>query len=223
MRKHLLAAGLAAAASVTTASAQPTGQPAPVETPNSPAPVSPAPVAPLVTPAPAECCVLAKLTPVFLTIDEPLDSDKSTIGQRFKLSLRQPLEISKSVIIPAGTTGIGEVVHAAKSRAMGKAGELVLAARYLDYQGNRIPLRSLRYGKGQGKDNVDTAAIVGIVVSAWITPFITGGEVRIPAGADVWAKVAADVPFPRPALPQAVVPIPVPTEVPTQVPTQGVN
>ena len=82
---------------------------------------------------------------------------------------------------------------------MGKAGELVLAARYLDYQGTRIPLRSLRYGKGQGKDNVDTAAIVGFAVSGLITPFITGGEVRIPAGADVWAKVAADVSFPRAA------------------------
>jgi hypothetical protein len=96
----------------------------------------------------------------------------------------------------------------------------VLAARYLDYQGIRIPLRSLRYGKGQGTDNAETAMWVGFAVSGLITPFITGGEVRIPAGADVWAKTAADVSF-------APVPVPVAqplSEQPSpQVPTQGVN
>lgn len=213
MRKHLLAAAFLAAASATLVSAQTT---APV--PSSPAgEISAEPIAPmsqatpLVVPAPLECCVLAKLTPVFLTIGEPLDSDKSKIGHRFALTLRHPLEIAGGVVIPAGTPGIGEVVHAAKSRAMGKAGELVLAARYLDYQGTRIPLRSLRYGKGQGKDNVDTAVIIGFAVSALITPFITGGEVRIPAGTDVWAKTATDVPFPRAA------------PAPQNLPTQGVE
>jgi len=186
-----------------------------------PAPADAAPPAAALTPIPSvptECCVLAKLTPVFLTIDEPLDSDKSKIGQHFKLSLSHPLQFAGDVIIPAGTPGGGEVVHAAKSRAMGKAGELVLAARYLDYQGIRIPLRSLRYGKGQGKDNAETAAIIGIAVSALITPFITGGEVRIPAGTDVWAKTAADVSFPHHPPAQSV-----PTPVPSQNPTQGVN
>lgn len=146
-------------------------------------------------PATASCCVLKALTPVYLVIDEPLDSDKSAIGQYFKLSLRQPVEIAPGLVIPPGTPGAGQVVHAAKSRAMGKAGELVLAARFLDFQGMRVPLRSLRYGSSQGKDNVETAAIVGIAVSAVIAPFITGGEVRIPTGTEVWAKVAADVPL----------------------------
>lgn len=185
---------------------------APAAVPEPSANPNPAAVVPAVVP-PVTCCLLRALTPVSLNIDEPLDSDKSTIGQYFKLSLRQPLEIADGLVIPAGTPGGGQVVHAAKSRAMGKAGELLLAARYLDYQGTRIPLRSLRYGKGQGKDNVDTAVIVGLAVSAVITPFITGGEVRIPAGTEVWAKVGADVSFSKA----------VPTESPTQLPTEGVN
>ncbi len=163
------------------------------------APVPPALQPLIVTEPAAPCCTLRALTPVFLTIDEPLASAQAAIGQYFKLSLRQPLEMGGGVTIPAGTTGAGQVVHAGKSRAMGKAGELVLAARYLDYQGTRIPLRSLRYGKGQGKDNVETTMWVGLAVSALVTPFITGGEVRIPAGADVWAKVASDVTFPAAA------------------------
>jgi len=157
-------------------------------------PPAPALVVPALPP-PAPCCVLPALTPVLLTLDEAMESDKAQIGQYFRISLREPLRLADGVVIPAGTAGNGQVVHAAKSRAMGKAGELVLAARFLDYQGRRIPLRSLRYGNGQGKDNADTAVIVGIAVSGLITPFITGGEVRIPAGTEVWAKVAADVDF----------------------------
>ncbi|HVL29757.1 MAG TPA: hypothetical protein VM326_03460 [Sphingomicrobium sp.] len=173
----------------------------------------------IVAEPPPPCCLLRALTPVFLNVDEPLASDEAAIGQYFKLSLRQPLEIAAGVTIPAGTTGAGQVVHAAKSRAMGKAGELVLAARHLDFAGVRIPLRSLRYGSGQGKDNAETAAIVGIAVSALITPFITGGEVRIPAGTEVWAKVAADVAIP----PSAAVPEAAAVPDPTQVPAKGVN
>ena len=181
-------------------------------------PLLPVAPAPLVIVAPAvPCCTLRALTPVFLTVDEPLDSDKSAIGQYFKITLRQPLEIAAGVTIPAGTVGSGQVVHAAKSRAMGKAGELVLAARHLDFQGTRIPLRSLRYGRGQGKDNAETAAIVGVAVSALITPFITGGEVRIPAGTDVWAKVAADVALPTPPATPAI------PAAPTEASTKGVN
>lgn len=168
---------------------------APVVSPTEP--VAPTPL--VIQSLPPPCCLLPALTPVYLTIDEPLESDRAQIGQHFKLSLRQPLELAPGFTIPAGTAGGGQVVHAAKSRAMGKAGELLLAARYLDYQGTRIPLRSLRYGKGQGKDNVDTAVIVGLAVSAVITPFITGGEVRIPSGTEVWAKVAGDVAFPTAA------------------------
>ena len=192
------AALLAAEAPAPDAAAQPVASQVPVV------------AAPATEPPP--CCQLHALTPVLLTIDEPMESDKAAIGQYFKLSLREPLRIAGDLVIPAGTTGSGQVVHAAKSRAMGKAGEMVLAARFLDYQGTRIPLRSLRYGSGQGKDNVGTAAIVGFAVSPLITPFITGGEVRIPAGTEVWARVAADV-----SLPTASLPVPaVSTEIPTQ-------
>lgn len=152
-----------------------------------------APIVGVAEAAPATCCVLGKLTPVVLTIEEAVESDKVAIGQRFAIRLAEPLTVGGGLVIPAGASGVGEVVHAAKSRAMGKPGELLLAARYLDWNGTRIPLRSLRFGKPQGQDNATTAAIVGIAVSSLLTPFITGGEVRIPAGASAWAKVAEDV------------------------------
>lgn len=193
---------------------------------SSPAPeahLAPAPTTPLtvVTPLPA-CCLLPKMTAVYLAIDEPVASDRATVGQRFKIRLSSPIFVAEGLTIPAGTVGEGEIVHAAKSRAMGKAGELLLAARYLDHQGTRIPLRSFRFGRPQGKDNADTAVIVGIAVSALLTPFITGGEVRIPAGAEAWAKVAVDTTFPSPlaASPTPAAPVQ-PTSLPDATTTQG--
>jgi hypothetical protein len=176
------------------AAAQPVGVGSPVL-----ATANPAPTAGVTAGAEATipaCCLLAKLTPILLIVDEQVDSDKVVIGQMFTIHLSSPISLADGSTIPAGTLGKGEVVHAAKSRAMGKPGELLLAARYLEYPGTRIPLRSFRLGRpSQGNDNTDTAAIVGMAVSALAAPFITGGEVRIPAGTEGWAKVAADVSF----------------------------
>src|SRR5688500_246860 len=106
MLHTLLAAGLAAAAPAASAPEQPApAQSAPSDAVIAPA--SPPILVPPAPPAPVACCVLAKLTPVFRSIDEPLDSDKSKIGQRFKLSLAHPLEMAGGLTIPAGTPGAG--------------------------------------------------------------------------------------------------------------------
>lgn len=144
------------------------------------------------------CCRVAKLTPVSLAIKDALASDTARIGQVFALRLAEPIDLGGGQVIPAGIEGAGEVVHAAKSRAMGKPGELLLAARYLEWNGTRIPLRSFRFGRPQGTDNVG-AAVAASFASALFVPFITGGEVRIPAGANAWAKVAEELTFPAPA------------------------
>jgi hypothetical protein len=146
-------------------------------------------------PAPAANAVtLPALTPVSIAIMEPLNSKTSTIGQLFDIRLVQPIILGGQIIVPSGTRGKGEVIHAAKARAAGKAGELIIAARYLDYQGTRLPLRSLKYGAdATGQNNVDTAAAVGFVVAAPLVLFITGGQVDIPAGMPAIAKLASDV------------------------------
>lgn len=104
-------------------------------------------------PATADCCVIKALTPVRLAITNPMNSNQAYPGQRFALTLGEPILLENGRLIPAGTPGEGEVVHAARTGLAGRAGELLLAARFLDYRGVRIPLRSMRFG-GSGKDNV---------------------------------------------------------------------
>jgi hypothetical protein len=148
------------------------------------------------------CCTVAALTPVEIEITELVSSNLSKSRQTFTFKLAAPLVASGRVVAPAGTPGVGEVVHAAKSGIGGKAGELILAARYLEIGGQRVGLRSLRYGRAQGKDSsgtvgIATSAAAAVVPVAAVVGFlITGGEVRIPEGTRAYAKIAADTVLP---------------------------
>ena len=106
------------------------------------------------------------------------------------------------VVAAAVTPGVGELVCAAKARAGGKAGELILAARYLDLGGKHVALRTLRYGPSQGRDNsgaVNTGNMVAaatIPIAGMIGYLIAGGEVNVAPGARANAQTAAEVVLP---------------------------
>jgi hypothetical protein len=163
---------------------------------------APANEAAVTNPAPAACCEIPALTPVQIQFQSTINSQANQIGEKFPIKLSMPIELDGKILVPAGTPGVGEIVHAAKSRFGGKAGELILAVRSLDYQGTTIPLRSLRYldnsKSGQGKDNTGTAAAAAMAVGA-LSLFITGGEVTIPQGTIAIAKTSAAVTVPPPA------------------------
>lgn len=148
------------------------------------------------------CCVIPALTPVTIEVVEAVTSRTSRSGDRFAIRLAEPLVVDGSVLAPAGTLGVGEVVHAAKARGMGKAGELILAARYLELPRQRIPLRSFQYGKRQGRDSSGATSIASSVAGAVLPAasvvglLVSGGEIEIPAGTRADAKIAADTHIP---------------------------
>ena len=161
-------------------------------------PEAPAPAATSAAPA-AACCAVAARTMVELEILDTINSKDNHNGESFAFRLAAPLTVDGRVLIPAGTPGVGEVVHAARARAMGKAGELILAARYLELNGARIPLRTLRFGREQGRDNSGTVNTIGMVSAATVPGLsmvaflIAGGEVRVPAGTRATAQTATEL------------------------------
>lgn len=169
------------------AQGDPPEQPVPTLT----APPPPAPEAP--------CCTVPARTVIEIEITDTVNSKTNSSRDSFAFRLAEPIAVDGRVLVPAGTPGVGEVVHAARARAGGKAGELILAARYLDYEGTRIPLRSLRYGPSQGRDNsgaVTTGAMVAaatIPMAAMIGYLIAGGEVNVPAGTRANAQTATEL------------------------------
>lgn len=134
-----------------------------------------------------------------IEIVDRVSSKANRPGDRFAIRLAEPLIVDGQVLIPAGTAGIGEVVHSAKSGAGGKGGELILAARYLELGSIRIPLRSFRYGRSQGSDSSKTINTMNVAAAAFVPAlaiaglFITGGNVDIPAGTRANAQTAQEM------------------------------
>lgn len=159
-----------------------------------------APPAPSETAAPAAaCCTVPARTAIEIEITDTINSKTNHNGDAFAFRLAEPLVVEGRTVAPAGTPGVGEVVHAARARAMGKAGELILAARHLEIGGRQVRLRSFRYGPSQGHDIANATLITTSVVAA-VVPILTpiaflvaGGEVNIPAGTRANAQTAAEV------------------------------
>ena len=170
----------------TTPAAQAIASPAPPSQPDQPASD--------VTPAPASCCLVANGALVEIEIAEPISSRLRKRGEKFVLRLVEPLVLDGHTVLPAGTAGVGEIIHAASSGGGGKAGELLLAARYLEVDGRQIPLRGFRIGAA-GKDHTQGALAASIAIGPF-AQFIHGREIEIPTGTRANAKLAADIMLP---------------------------
>ncbi|OJW75011.1 MAG: hypothetical protein BGO57_12860 [Sphingomonadales bacterium 63-6] len=147
---------------------------------------------------------IPKLTPISIQILKPLGSKLSKTGETFPIRLAAPILVNGVEAVPAGTEGMGEVIHAKKSGGMGAAGELVVTARYLDVDGRQLPLRSLHWAQS-GQSRVDTVNTLNVASAASPLPiglvgfFIGGGQINVAEGALADAKTAADFSI---ALPQ---------------------
>jgi len=151
------------------------------------APLAPANVA--VAPVCADCVTIPALTPIRIELLAEMGSKLSKTGQMFPIKLAYPIMIDGKTIVPAGVTGMGEVIFAKGSGGGGAGGELVLAARYLDIGDKRLRLRSLVVN-GNGKSRIDSANTVGIAISGIAAMFMKGKQSLIPAGTIADAKTA---------------------------------
>ena len=151
--------------------------------------IAPAAAAPVAGP----CCTLPDGSPVQLEVVGPISSKTAVRGQTFALRLAQPLSTAEGVLLPAGTEGAGEVIHAERSRGGGKAGELILAARYLQGPEGPIKLRGMKLG-GSGSDK--TGAAMGASLILPLGGFVRGTEIEIPAGTPANAKLAGAIHLP---------------------------
>jgi hypothetical protein len=141
----------------------------------------------------AESILLPVLTPVQLVMDAEISSGTNKPGDHFPFHVTEDVIHGGAVLIPAGTVGEGEVVHAAKSKGGGRAGELILAARFVTVDGKQVRLRS--FTAGGGKDRSNAALGVAVAVGLW-GMLVRGSELVMPAGTAVSAKTADDVQLP---------------------------
>lgn len=141
--------------------------------------------------------VIAALTPVRIEILEAQGSAISKPDAHFPIRLADPIVMDGKTIIAAGALGEGEVVHAKKSSMSGGPGELILAARWIDVNGQHLRLRSMHLaenGKSGIKDvnRIMIASAATVPIAAMAGWFMKGKEVVVPSGTIAEAKVAAD-------------------------------
>jgi hypothetical protein len=122
--------------------------------------------------------VLPANTVIELEMVEPVGSKTSKPGDLFHLRVATAVELKGSVVIAAGTPAVGQVVHATRSGTGGKAGELILAARYLDMPHGKVKLRM-------------------VVVTGVFGMLVRGRDVELPAGSPLSARLAIDTIFPQ--------------------------
>ncbi len=137
--------------------------------------------------------LVPKGTEVRIRIDDRIGSKLSHPGDVFHISLAAPIVVDGSALVPAGTKGSGQVVHAAKAGFGGAAGELILAARFLDFEGRHIDLRSLRFGR-TGDDNTAEAIAIGATIGV-LGLLVKGGNLTVEPGTVANAKIARDTEF----------------------------
>lgn len=144
--------------------------------------------------------LLPSLTPLRLRVEGEISSKTHVKGDKIVIVLAEPLRVSGTLAIPAGTRGVAEVLHSAKGGMGGKSGELLIAARSLDLApGVQIPLRSFRMAPASGKNNEGLAtglSIVGGLTGGIAAMVMTGGSARIPGGSEAFAKTAAEIALP---------------------------
>jgi hypothetical protein len=142
---------------------------------------------------PGPCCTIPGGTVIELELTQPVNSKIQKRGEKFGLRLASPVMIGTTVVLPAGTEGVGEIVDAAPSGAGGAPGKLLLAGRYLTSNGTQIPLRGMKLG-GAGKNLATTALGVSFAAGPFAM-FVHGGNIELPVGTRAEAKIAVDTPI----------------------------
>jgi hypothetical protein len=153
--------------------------------------VAPAAEAPA---TPGTLVTLPALTPLYLRIEEELSSKKNKNGDRFPIAIDEDVRVGATVVIPAGAVGEGEVIHAARSGVGGKAGELLVTARFVRVGDREVRLRSFSLGS-KGRDRSDDSLALSIVAGP-LAMFVVGGAMIIPRGTVAGAKTAEQIELP---------------------------
>lgn len=155
--------------------------------PSPPVAAPPAPQAvPQAQPAPNQ---LPARTPVILRVEQAVTSRSAARGDRFPISVVYDLKAPDGrIAIPAGARGEGEVVHAARKSWGGRAGELLLAARFVEVGGQRIQLEAMQVARS-GNQQVGAAFVAGVAIPI-ASFFVTGTSAEVAAGQLAQARLA---------------------------------
>ena len=186
--------------------------PAPVV---QPAAAAALPVAPPVT----GNAILRTGTEIPLRLEEELTTQHKQlrVGQRFHLTVSEPVVVNGVTVIPVGTPAEGEITDVRNKGMWGKSGHLAARVLYLTIYGRQIRLSGTFDDKGVAGGWGAAAVSAFVFLPAGF--FMTGTSAKVPAGTVVKSFVEEDVPLAMPAVAQGPLPVPAPA-APLQIGSQ---
>lgn len=126
-------------------------------------------------------------TEVHLVLDAPVSTRTARPGDTFPLHVAEAVSVDGQVLVPAGAPAMGQVIHAQKAGAFGKAGELIVTVRYVEVDGRQIRLHKLVPRVGRDRTGAGTA------VAAAAGPFgafVRGGQIDLAVGSALTSFLA---------------------------------
>lgn len=133
--------------------------------------------------------------PIPLAPDKEWSSATLKQGETVAMHVSDDVLLDGKTVIPSGTPASGEVIDSQSGGVGGAPGKLSISAREIRLGDRTIALRSrLLAGNGVGKDRTNVSFAVGIAVGVFGL-FVHGGDITIPAGTPMLAKLAQDTFF----------------------------
>lgn len=127
-------------------------------------------------------------TPVALMVLNEVTTKTARPGDRFAVSVVEPLSVNGTVVVPINTRGWGEVVSARESGIVGQSGKLAAKLLWLDIDGERVKLAGDFAPAGQGA-GIQTA-LFSLVVSP-LGLLARGNNAKLKAGERITGVLAA--------------------------------
>jgi len=121
---------------------------------------------------------LAAGTPLSIRMIDSIDSEKDRVGQVFRASLDEPIQVSGETVVPAGNDIYVKLVTAQSAGRMAGRSELQLELARLEYQGATYVLDSSTYEQKGASEGKRTAATIGggAAIGAAIGAIAGGGR-----------------------------------------------
>lgn len=130
--------------------------------------------------------------PITLAVAEEVNSSTHREGDMFKLTVLNDVKVGETVVIPRGTPAMGEITWRTGKGAFGKSGKIEFSLRYIDLNGQHIPISGNYRQEGEGNT---VATGVGVIAIGVFAGFITGKRARLPMGRELMSQLAQPVPF----------------------------
>jgi len=186
MRNYITGAALAALIASPLASAAAFAQSAPA--PQAAAAATPAPIV-----AADGTLTLATGTPITLAVSQEVNSSTHHAGDMFALTVLNDVRVGDTIVIPRGTPAQAEITWRTGKGAFGKSGKLEFTLRYIELNGQRVPVTGSFRQEGEGNT---VATGVGVLAAGLIGGLvITGHRARLPVGRELMSQLAQPVSF----------------------------